>query len=95
MPEFGTFVGAADKFSAVGMLLLLLWLLVTGRIRTRHDFEEARADRDAYRAAYERLREGEADRARAADEQTHEALRTLTHLVQAIPLGQGEGGRTT
>lgn len=77
----------SSQWSVVSVLVLLLWMVVSGRLVPRRVHEEVRADRDAYRAAFERVREGETDRARAADEQTHEALRTLTHLVQAIPQG--------
>lgn len=79
------FFGVLDDVSGWSCLLLLVWLLVTGRLITARQHAQVVADRDAYRASYDRLREAEVARGAAADRQLLESVAALRKLVEALP----------
>lgn len=63
--------GLLDGIGIGGILIVLFWLLATGRIATRNTVDDARHDRDEWRTE-----------ARIKDQEIAEKNRQLAHLAE-------------
>lgn len=63
--------GLLDGIGIGGILIVLFWLLVTGRIATRNTVDDVRHDRDEWRTE-----------ARIKDQEIAEKNRQLDHLAE-------------
>ena len=78
------------SFPAYGLLALVVFMILTGKLNPKSYADEIRADRDAWKTAYNKSEEG----SRLKDSQISELLevsKTVRHLVRSLPGGEQHG----
>lgn len=79
-------LGLLNGLGAVGVVLIMGWLLATGRLFTRRQYDELGHDRNEWRAAH---RISETARQVAADQVAEllEHARTTDAFIRSLPYG--------
>lgn len=90
MEAFLSSLNAFSTFPAYGLLALVVLMILTGKINPKSYADDIKADRDNWRAAYEKSEEG----SKVKDAQITELLevsKTVTHLIHSLPGGDRGG----
>lgn len=67
-----------------GLLVLLFWMLSTGRLATRREVDDIRADRDVWRSAA-LDQKGLLTQVLSGQETTNRLLRAIPHVDDEVP----------
>lgn len=76
--------GLLDNVGAIGVVLLVAWLLFTGRLVTRREADDIRHDRDEWRAAH-RISETARQVLSDQGQELLEHARTTDAFIRSLP----------
>lgn len=76
--------GALDGVGVVGVVLIVGWLLATGRLVTRNVHDDVRHDRDEWRASH-RISESARAEAVSQVQELLEHARTTDTFIRSLP----------